>query len=643
MLFLICFPFLAALGVGLLRRRGRTWRNRYVQIVPAIELAAALLLLAFPDAALTLPDLCGVGLSFAAGSLQTLLALLTALLWTGTGLNSPSYFAHAEHASRFYTFWLLTLGALMGVFLAADLFTLFVFFEMMSLTSYVWVAQNETPAALRAGQAYLAVAVLGGMALLAGLLLLQDLLGTLVLDQLSAAVRTLPETAKPRLYVAGGCCLVGFGAKAGMFPLHIWLPKAHPAAPAPASALLSGILTKSGIFGVLIVSRYLFWTDLAWNRVILVLGTITMVLGAVLALFSLDLKRTLACSSMSQIGFILLGVAMQGFLPGENAPAAWGTVLHMLNHALIKLVLFVSAGVIYENTHTLDLNELRGWGRGKQLLKLIFFIGAASIAGVPGFSGYVSKTLLHEGIVEHIHSLQAAGQSAAGFQVIEVLFLFSGGLTAAYMLKLCVTIFGSPRPSGQRPAVQRYMSPETAWALSAAAGAMVLLGCLPGITMEPIAQWAGVFLAADPGHPVHYFTWTNLQGALISLGAGAVFYMLLVRSWMSRRMGGERLLVNRWPEGWDLEDRLYRPLLKGLHFAGSFLARVLASMGSLVVLAGERLLFTGASSTVKPGEDANFGRYLRKPRRYPLETVYDYDQLAAGAGLAALLLYLLCS
>src|SRR5699024_5013413 len=147
------------------------------------------------------------------------------------------------------------------------------------------------------------------------------------------------EEKRTALYAAGGLALAGFGAKAGMFPLHIWLPKAHPVAPAPASALLSGILTKSGVFGILLLSRYLFWAELSWSQVVLALGVVTMVLGAVLALFSIDLKRTLACSSMSQIGFILVGVAMQGFLGHENALAAWGTVLHMLNHSLIKLVL----------------------------------------------------------------------------------------------------------------------------------------------------------------------------------------------------------------------------------------------------------------------------------------------------------------
>ena len=379
-------------------------------------------MLFFPQAALELPGVCGLGLRFAGGSLRALLALVTAFLWTMTGLNCPAYFGHEGASTRFYFFWLLTLGALMGVFLAADLFTLFVFFEMMSFTSYVWVVQNETKEALAAGETYLAVAVIGGMALLAGLLLLQDLLGTLDFAGMAEAAAALPGAARGRLYAAGGLCLAGFGAKAGMFPLHIWLPKAHPVAPAPASALLSGILTKSGVFGVLILSRYLFWTDLGWNRVILALGLVTMALGAVLAVFSIDLKRTLACSSMSQIGFILVGAAMQGYLSGENALAAWGTVLHMLNHSLIKLVLFVAAGVVYHGTHSLNLNDIRGWGRNKPWLKTVFFIGAASIAGVPVFSGYVSKTLLHESIVEYIHVLEHAGAPANAFHAVEWVF-----------------------------------------------------------------------------------------------------------------------------------------------------------------------------------------------------------------------------
>ena len=641
LLFLVLFPLLASAWVYPLRRRSREYRNRLIQIVPLVELAAALLLLLWPEASLELPGVCGFGLRFQAGSLHGLLALVSAFLWAGTGLNCPSYFASADGCNRFYFFWLLTLGALMGVFLAADLFTLFVFFEMMSFTSYVWVAQNETEEALRAGQTYLAVAVIGGMALLAGLILLKHLLGTLAFDAMADAVASLPPEKMSALYAAGGCALAGFGAKAGMFPLHIWLPKAHPVAPAPASALLSGILTKSGIFGVLILSRYLFWADLPWNAVVLALGVVTMVLGAVLALFSIDLKRTLACSSMSQIGFILVGVAMQGFLTGENALAAWGTVLHMLNHSLIKLVLFVSAGVVYLGTHSLNLNDIRGWGRNKPVLKVLFFIGAASIAGVPGFSGYVSKTLLHESIVEYVHVLEHAGMSTGWFTAVEWLFLFSGGLTAAYMTKLFVAIFLSNRAIGQRLPVRGYLAPGTLVALSAGAALLLFLGLTPGMTMEPLAQWAAQFLRADAGHSVHYFTAVNLQGALISLGIGAAVYLLVVRGLLMRQEPEGVVYLDRWPRRLDLENLVYRQVLSALTFVGALCARVAASVGDWLVMLGEKILFTKAPGIFVPKHDENFGTYGRKPRHFLTEETFSFDLMLAGGGLIVLLLYLL--
>ena len=641
LLFLVLFPLASAAAVYPLRRRGRDLRESYVRVIPMVVLAGALLLLLYPQASVDLPWVCGLGLRFSAGGLHSLLVLVAAFLWAMTGLNCPAYFFGEEGCNRFYVFWLLTLGALMGVFLAADLFTLFVFFEMMSFTSYVWVVQNETQEALRAGETYLAVAVIGGMALLSGLVLLSDLLGTLELEALYPAAAALPADQRGQLYVAGGLCLAGFGAKAGMFPLHIWLPKAHPVAPAPASALLSGILTKSGVFGILILSRYLFWADIAWERTLLALGVVTMVLGAVLAVSSIDLKRTLACSSMSQIGFILVGVAMQGFLDGENALAAWGTVLHMLNHSVIKLVLFVAAGVVYHGTHSLDLNEIRGWGRGKPWLAVTFFIGAASIAGVPGFSGYVSKTLLHESIVEYIHVLEHAGTSAAPFQVVEWLFLIAGGLTAAYMTKLFVCLFLSPRPSGQRPSVREYMSRGTQVALLLGALILVGLGLTPGKTMEPLAAWAAVTLRADSGHAVHYFTWVNLQGACISLGIGALVYLLVIRGLLSKRENGALRYLDRWPKWLDLEELVYRPVLRGLSFAGAFCARAAASVGDVCILLGEKLLFTKAPGIFVPKRSENFGAYGRKPLRFRVEETFSFDLLAAGIGLVVLLVYIL--
>jgi len=642
LLFLVFFPFLAAYFVYPLRKRGREYRNLYIRIIPGVELLAAGMLLLFSPGTAAMPQVCGLGLRFEAGSLHTMLAMLSAFLWLMTALPCKEYFADREGVNRYYCSWLMTLGALMGVFLAADLFTLFVFFEIMSFASYVWVAQNENPSALRAGQTYLAVAVFGGMMLLVGLLMLYHLLGSLMIQRLPGLVTALRGEQYGELFTAGMFCLVGFGAKAGMYPLHIWLPKAHPVAPAPASALLSGILTKSGIFGILVTSRYLFFSSADWNKVILVLGTITMVLGSVLALFSINLKRALACSSMSQIGFILVGVAMQGFLGAENALAAWGTVLHMLNHGLIKLVLFVSAGVVYMGTHSLDLNEIRGWGRNKPLLKAVFFMGTAAIAGVPGTSGYISKTLLHESIVEYIHELEHLGASVTGFRAVEWLFLISGGLTAAYMTKLFVAVFIESRAERQKFSVREYMVPATQIAVGLTAFLMLAFGLTPWVSMQIIAEKSSVFLRAGEYHGMfRYFSWTNLQGALISLGIGAAVYLLVVRTVFCRKTADGTAYLDLWPEKLDLENLVYRPAVRGLAFAGALCARVAAGIGDFLVLSGEKLLYLRAPGVFVPKRNEDFGVYARKPKRFLIGETFAFDLTLAGVGLIGALTYIL--
>jgi hydrogenase-4 component B len=640
LLILVFFPILASFPVYPLRRHDRRYRDLYIRVVPGLELCCALLLPAAPGA-MDLPGVCGLGLHFASGSLRSLLAIVTAFLWMMTALPCKTYFHEMEHCNRFYLFWLMSLGALMGVFLADDLFTMFVFFEVMSFTSYVWVVWPETPKALRAGETYLAIAVFGGMALLAGLLLLYRTLGTLRFGELASSAAGLSAAERAAVLPAALCCLVGFGAKAGMFPLHIWLPKAHPVAPAPASALLSGILTKSGVFGILVLSCGLLRENTGWSMILLTLGTVTMVLGAVLALFSVDLKRTLACSSMSQIGFILLGAALQGLLGEENAPAAWGTVLHMLNHSLIKLVLFLAAGVVYLGTHSLVLDDIRGWGRNKPWLKVTFLIGGAALCGIPGSSGYISKTLLHESVVEWIRLLAQRGLPTGAGRAVEWLFLLSGGLTVAYMTKLYVCIFVEPRPSGRPLGVQDYMSRATQTALFCGAAIMAVLGVTPSLTMERIGVWAGTFLYAGEGAAVHYFAWSNLEGAGISILMGAAIYALVVRTLLRRQDEETIRYPDRWPEKLDLEELVYRPLLRALSFLGAICARTAASVGDWIVLAGEKILFLRAPAIFEPRQNENFGAYGKKPRRMLVTESFSFDLLLAGAGLIGMLAYLL--
>lgn len=567
--FLVFFPFLAGLAAYYAKGKGNLIAISSVVmefalvlfvVVPLYMQRQIMLLSYLPDAETqenvllyTVKEICGFGLHFEVDGFRLIYGCVAVFMWMMTTILSREYFKQHHNVNRFLLFLLWTLGATMGVFWSADLYTTFVFFEIMSFTSYVWVAQEENRTALRAAETYLAIAVIGGLVMLMGIFLLYHQLGTVTIDQLPSAAAAAD---KRLLYAAGSCMLFGFGAKAGMFPLHIWLPKAHPVAPAPASALLSGILTKTGIYGTLLLSCNLFFGEEKWGRLLLLLGVLTMFGGAVLAVFSVDLKRTLACSSMSQIGFIVIGIGMQCLLGEENVLAAHGTVLHAINHSLIKLVLFMAAGVVYMNTEALDLNEIKGFGRKKPLLKLSFLTGALAIGGIPCFGGYVSKTLLHEAIVEY--------GSGAAMKAVEWIFLFSGGLTVAYMTKLFWAIFVEQNEDAEKQKAfdenRKYMNGGSCFALGGSALVLFLWGIAPHLTMDNAAIWMQDFLRVkETGDTVSYFSLGNLKGGLISIGIGVLVYLFFIRKVLWKKDTGS--YVNLWPKWLDLEELLYRPVL----------------------------------------------------------------------------------
>lgn len=482
--------------------------------------------------------------SVSIGGLHSLYAFITSIMWFVTTAFSTPYFKAYDERNRYYLFSLLTFGATIGVFLSSNLFTLFTFFEIMSFTSYVMVVHDRKPETLKAASTYLAVSVTGGMVMLMGLFIFKvpDL-------ELGIPVNT---------FAASLLMLFGFGAKAGAFPVHVWLPKAHPAAPAPASALLSGVLTKAGVYGVLMITAEKYSYDgistEKWGYILLAIGVITMLLGGVLALLSVNLKRTLACSSMSQIGFIFVGISMQALLGHERTLAAGGTILHMVNHSLIKLVLFVCAGIIYMNLHKLNLNEIRGWGRGKPLITAIFLLGALDICGIPPFGGYISKTLLHESIVEYAATL--SGTSYIVIKICEYLFLFTGGLTVAYMTKLFVCIFVR-KPSAELAEHKAVRLPwYTSIPLTAIALVLPVLGIFSDISRK-ITEVAAPFLKSEPLPELPFFSVTNLTGSAISISIGAVLYLVVVRKLLTKDNCYKDLTNSRF----DIDERLYKPLM----------------------------------------------------------------------------------
>ena len=641
--FLVFFPMLGGIIGYIIGRKNKNARDYWAMLVTLLTFGASLLLIG-KEEAFHETGICGLGLLFAGGGLQVILAVLTGAIWFITTIYSKEYFQQDRNRNRYYLFMLLTEGASMGIFLSADFFTTFIFFEIMSFTSFVMVMHDETKEAMRAAHTYLAVAVLGGLVTLMGLFMLYQKTGTLQMDLLQQFMAQ--QTDKSAFYGIGVLVFFGFAAKAGLFPLHIWLPNAYTLAPAPASALLSCLLTKTGVFGIMMITAKIFFHDAPWGNFMLILGMITMLMGAILALFSINLKRTLACSSMSQIGFMMVGIAMQGILGEHNALAASGTLLHFINHSMLKLVLFLSAGVVFMNLHELDLNKIKGFGRDKLLLKVVFLMALLGIGGIPLWNGYVSKTLLHESIVEYIHILEEAGQSVFYMKTVEYLFLFAGGLTLAYMTKIFVAVFveknSHPLPVQKQGA---YLNPVNKVILALCALALPVCGMLPHLTQDRISAVGVTFLGAHaPDHAVEYSAWVNLKGAVISLIVGAAVYFLFVRTVLMRENEqGETVYLDRWPAWLNLEDKVHRPLLLGvLPFIGGFFARLAGTLTDGFISLLRMAIFNSDNARVIPPEDKYFSAYTDGETD---KTVYREgfarSLLMIGIGLAIAMLYIL--
>lgn len=530
-----------------------------------------------------IPLICGFGLKFTFDGFRAVYAVVVSFMWMMVTLLCPEYFTKYRNRNRFYAFLLVTLGATMGVFLSRDFYTTFIFFEIMSLTSYVWVAHDEKKESLRAAETYLGISILGGLVMLMGIFMLYDALGT---TDFSGVIQTinynyLHGVLNGELISAGICIAFGFAVKAGAFPVHIWLPKAHPVAPAPASALLSGVLTKTGIFGIIIVTIKIFADVTKYSYALMGIAVATMLLGAILAIFSTNLKKVLACSSLSQIGFILTGVSVFAISGLRNDFAARGAFIYMVNHSLLKLVLFMAAGVIFMNIHKLELEDIKGFGRKKPLLNVCFLCGALGISGIPAFNGYVGKTLIHEAIVE------VAGVPS----YVEPCFLLAGGCTLCYMLKLYICIFieknNNPEIQEKYDSMTHYWKLPSKIALVGSAILLPVIGIVPNITAKAVMDFGQSFFGIDKAEPISYFALHNMKGSIISIFIGILLYVGIVKILLVAKEDGKEVYKDYWPKWLDLENLVYRPvIIKFLPFVFGIVCRVLDSLvdGGVVLL-----------------------------------------------------------
>ncbi len=364
----------------------------------------------------------GLAISFRLDILSYSLALISSFVWLLAAIYSLDYMSHEHGKERYYPVLIFTLGSCQGIFLAGDFFTLFIFFELMSLIAYILVIHEETPDALKAGYKYLIVTIIGGLAIFLGIIIIFEVAGTVSLGQ-----GPLIEEYSTLALLTFLAFLIGFGIKAGMFPLHVWLPDAHPVAPSPASALLSGIMLKTGAYGLLRMIFDVFSMELfqavGWNHVMAVLGIITILLGSAVALTQDDIKRRLAYSSVGQMGYIILGMTV------FNEFALTGDVFHIFSHAIMKSTLFLAAGAVIWKTGKRKIEDMQGVGRQMPITMGAFTLAAFAMIGIPPLNGFLSKWSLCLGFLE------------GGYTVYVLILLISSMLNAMYYLPIILPAF----------------------------------------------------------------------------------------------------------------------------------------------------------------------------------------------------------
>ena len=368
---------------------------------------------------------------FHVDTVSKLFAAVVTVVWVLAGFYAFEYMKHEKEEKRYFGFYVLVFGVLYALVFAGNMVTYYLFYEMMTLLSMPLVLHSKTKEAIMGGLKYLFYSLFGAYMVLFGIYFLNKYTLTLNFTAGGALDMQAVVGNEGILLVAAFAMIVGFGVKAGMFPLHAWLPTAHPVAPAPASAVMSGIIVKMGVLGMLRVVYYLFgaefirgtWVQTVW----LVLSLITVFMGSMLAYREKVTKKRLAYSTVSQISYILFGMAL---LVPEGLT---GSLLHVIFHAVIKSTLFMCAGVIIYKTGKTSVDELKGIGKEMPVTIWCYTFASAALIGIPPASGFISKWHLAIGSLD---------SGIATFSWVgPVVLLISALLTAGYLLPITVNGF----------------------------------------------------------------------------------------------------------------------------------------------------------------------------------------------------------
>ena len=408
----------------------RAFRQKYVAAVLVINLILTVVALmqggelVLINLTETLPVLLRVD------GMTWLFTMVVSVMWLLAGVFSFEYMKHEDNNESYYLFYIISLGILIGLGMAGNFMTMYLFYEAMTLLTLPMVLHSRTKESVAAGLKYLFYSIFGASLALVCFFFMNtygsiEFVAGGTLDPAKVAGH------EGVLLVVFFLAIVGFGAKAGMFPLHGWLPTAHPVAPAPASAVLSGVITKAGVLGVVRVVFYQAgvdflrgtWVQYAWMTLTLV----TVFMGSMLAYKEKLFKKRLAYSSVSQVSYVMFGLSTM------TPVGMIGALLHVVFHSVVKNCLFMSAGAVIYKAHITKVDDLSGIGKRMPIVMWCFTIASITLVGIPPTSGFVSKWYLAMG------SLQSG--CGAFTWIGPAVLLTSALLTAGYLLTISIKAF----------------------------------------------------------------------------------------------------------------------------------------------------------------------------------------------------------
>jgi len=340
-----------------------------------------------------------IGINLVLDGLSSLLLLVVGVVGAAAMLFSTRYMEQYTAKAKYLSLFMLMVAGMNGVVLSGDIFNLFVFLEIASIASYALVGFGCGHEELEASFKYMVLGSIGSSFILFAVALVYGNTGSLNMAYISKAIQG--SGLNPGLTFALGLFIAGFGLKAALVPFHAWLPDAHPSAPAPISAMLSGVLIKAlGVYALARVIFNVFGVSVSVSWVIITLGVLSMVIGVFLAVGQWDFKRLLAYHSISQMGYVVLGIGVGALILAQGGNITWaslailGGLFHLVNHAVFKSLLFLTSGSVEMSTGTRQLKQLGGLVEKMPFTRATCAIASASIAGVPPFNGFWSKLIL---------------------------------------------------------------------------------------------------------------------------------------------------------------------------------------------------------------------------------------------------------